>query len=479
MANSDGTWSVRAVRDTTEPTVGALEPTSGTLTTDNTPSFAFTPSDGTGTGVAATTVLLDGTRHDATGTTSFTPAVPLTDGPHTSSLEVVDAAGNTKTSEARTLTVDTTAPEPFEVTSPVAQGTVEDATPEIVWEPTSDATSGVDHYEVLVDGTLAQEVPACTLSCTTALADPIADGAHEVSVVAVDEAGLTQSSGSVPFTVAAPPAAALTTASAYALTGTAVTFDARGSTAQRWRPHLHVGCRRRRGLRGRDRPALDHVQQCRRPTVSVRVSDGQLTDTAQFEVDVRNMPPAGEVGLSINGGAYATNDPNVRVSLVWRKLDVTALLSNDGGFGAAGNATEFPVAPVLDSTLPTDRRERLPKTVWARLKGKPNAEDRDLTDDIILDTTEPVVESASFVTSAKPMLYARLAGVRIRVSATDNAAGIRGVHVTTDKSRAGTLIKLARDRSVDTIVRASVGSGPVYIRALDAAKNPSAWRRVR
>ena len=377
------------------------------------------------------------------------------------------------------MTVDTTAPEPFEVTSPVAQGTVEDATPDVVWGPTTDASSGVDHYEVFVDGTLAQEVPQCTLSCTTALADPIADGAHEVSVVAVDEAGLTQSSGSVPFTVAAPPAAALTTASAYALTGTAVTFDARGSTdnggdlTYAWDV---------------DDDGVFVAGTAQRPvtfskvgvqTVSVRVSDGQLTDTAQVEVDVRNMPPAGEVGLSINGGAYATNDPNVRISLVWRKLDVTALLSNDGGFGPAGNATPFAVEPILDWTLATEGPERLPKTVWARLKGKPGAEDRDLTDDIILDTTSPVVDGASFVTSARTTVFARLVSRRIRYSATDNAAGVRGVQVTTDKSRPGTKIKVPRAKSATGVVTANVGAGPVYIRVLDAAKNPSAWRRVR
>jgi Bacterial Ig-like domain/PKD domain len=480
VQNADSTWSVRAVRDTRKPTVGTLAPAPGTLTTDGTPTFSFAPSDGAGTGVATATFVVDDTRYDVTGTTSFTPASALADGVHTWTVEVVDAAGNTTTSAPRSLTVDTVAPEPFEVNAPPTDGTVNTGAPEITWTPTSDITSGVDHYDVVVDGTtFVQDIPACEVTCKADLATALNDGTHQLEVVAFDAAGHRRSSGIVAFTVAAPPVAALEGSSAYALTGIPVTLDAAGSTdngenlSYAWDVDddgvFEVG-----SAQHTTRFVKVGVQ-----TVTVRVSDGTLTDTAEVQVDVRATPPAGEIGLSINGGAYATNDPNVRVSLVWRKLDLTVLLSNDGGFGPAGNATEFATAPTLDWTLPTDRRERLPKTVWARLKGKPGAEDRDLTDDIILDTTDPVVDSASFVTSARTTAFARLAAMRIRFSATDNAAGIRGVNVTTDKSRPGTLIKVARDRSVDGVVKARVGSGPVFVRALDAAGNPSAWRRVR
>jgi PKD domain len=392
----------------------------------------------------------------------------------------VDANGNTTTSPERTLTVDTTPPTSFGVIAPTDDGTVTTGTPEITWAPALDSTSGVDRYDVLIDGTVVATVPSCEVTCTLDLTTPIADGAHQLEIVAVDAAELRRSSGIVPFTVAAPPVADLTASRAYALTGATVTFDAGGSTDNgdsldyEWDVDgdgVFVA--------GNAEHTVAFSEVGIQPVI-VRVSDGPLTDTAEVQVDVRRTPPGGEVGLSINGGAYATNDPNVRVSLVWRNLDVTALLSNDGGFGPAGNATEFAVAPTLDWTLPTDRRERLPKTVWARLKGRPGAEDRDLTDDIILDTTEPVVDSASFVTSARTATFARLAAMRIRFSATDNAAGIGGVFVTTDKTRPGTLIKVARDRTVDgAVVRARLGSGPVYLRVRDAAKNLSAWRRVR
>ena len=85
------------------------------------------------------------------------------------------------------------------------------------------------------------------------------------------------------------------------------------------------------------------------------------------------MPSAG-----FGGGihVYATNDPAVTVSVVWRKLDATVRLSNDGSFSDDSGAMTFDVAPKLDWTLATEGSERLPRTVYARLSGRPGAEDR-------------------------------------------------------------------------------------------------------
>jgi hypothetical protein len=71
--------------------------------------------------------------------------------------------------------------------------------------------------------------------------------------------------------------------------------------------------------------------------VDVRVREtAGLAASAHATVDVRLDPPPGNVGVSINNGNYATNNPRVQVDLIWPQFATQALVSNDGGFGAAG-----------------------------------------------------------------------------------------------------------------------------------------------
>jgi PKD domain len=107
--------------------------------------------------------------------------------------------------------------------------------------------------------------------------------------------------------------------------------------------------------------------------VSVRVRrSGGPTDTATADLDVRAAPPGGEVGISINGGAVATNDPHVTLHVVWPKYSINALISNDGGFGAGSQlGCRRGADPLAACLLP--RREDLADGVrtvpWSRWLG--------------------------------------------------------------------------------------------------------------
>ncbi len=100
------------VTDDVSPVIGTL--TSGSATNDNRPTIS-----GTGATPGATVIIMDGTNEigrtevNALGGWSFTPAAtaPLAEGPHSLTLLVSDAAGNTSAAtSAFTLTVDTVTP---------------------------------------------------------------------------------------------------------------------------------------------------------------------------------------------------------------------------------------------------------------------------------------------------------------------------------------------------------------------------------
>jgi hypothetical protein len=195
-------------------------------------------------------------------------------------------------------------------------------------------------------------------------------------------------------------------------------------------------------------------------------------------LDVRPKPPAGTVGVSIDGGADYTNTPKVQLSIVWPRLSLQVFVANDGGFGgASGQALVASIPWTLRSTGP----ERLPKTVYVRFEGVPNdllpggvqvgGPSATYTDDIILDQTAPVLESASLAGAPGAATAARTKRFRVRLRAKDGNSGVGMAQFRAGRKRLAP-VKFRRSLAVKAT------RAPSAARVRDRAGNWSRWRAV-
>jgi uncharacterized protein (TIGR03382 family) len=191
---------------TPPPAPVVIAPANGAVTNDNTPTYAGTAEPG-----VTVTVIVDGvpvgtTVADAAGNWTFTPAVPVADGPHSVRATAADAAGNTSiSSNTNTFVVDTIPPAAPVVLTPANGSVTSDNTP--TYSGTAEAGVTVT---VIVDGvsvgtTTANAAGTWTLTPAAALAD----GSHTVRATASDTAGNTSASSNTnTFIVDTTPPAA-------------------------------------------------------------------------------------------------------------------------------------------------------------------------------------------------------------------------------------------------------------------------------
>lgn len=214
-------------------------------------------------------------------------------------------------------------------------------------------------------------------------------------------------------------------------------------------------------------PTVTHSYATRGPrTIRVRVtSPTGETATASVDIDVRQTPPPGAVGVSVNNGAQFTNDPNVSIAVVWPALAKSLTLANDGGFG--GSST-FDVEPQISWLLDSSGPERLPKTVYVRFDGGTQT----FTDDIILDQVPPAVSGATASAATPTAARASAASYKIVVNATDDNSGVGDVQFGASQSSPGAVEPASADGAY---VLAAL---PKFVRVRDRAGNFSAWRAV-
>jgi hypothetical protein len=218
-------------------------------------------------------------------------------------------------------------------------------------------------------------------------------------------------------------------------------------------------------------------------TVTAISNDGQQTTTSiSYEV-VGPTPPPGRVGVLIDDGDYATNNRHVRIGLVWPAGARKVLISNDGGFGATGNARTFPVSGGVPWTLQSGGTDRLPRTVYVRFLGA-GVDLLTFSDSIVLDRTTPAIQGAIVIESGRSASATRtkLRTFRVRLHATEKISGIAAAQLST--THAGGKLVIFRDRNkrgitrFDGILRVRMARQPRYIRILSAASTWSKWRRI-
>jgi hypothetical protein len=172
-AGNTGTATRAFSVDTVAPTVSITAPAAGAVTNDNTPTFTFT------TGGSPTTITCSVGAQSGACTTSYTPTT-LTDGAHTFTVTVTDAAGNSA-SATRSITVDTVAPT-VSITAPPAGTSTNDTTPTFTFTTGGSPTT--------ITCSIGAQSGPCTTSYTpTALTA----GAYTFTVTVADAAGNTAS----------------------------------------------------------------------------------------------------------------------------------------------------------------------------------------------------------------------------------------------------------------------------------------------
>jgi len=92
--------------------------------------------------------------------------------------------------ESDFFSIDSDPPNTFNLTSP-ADGANVNLTPTFQWQSTTDGLSGLDHYELWVDGSLKKDNLSVT-TYTLSEAEKLTEATHTWTVKAVDAAGLTR-----------------------------------------------------------------------------------------------------------------------------------------------------------------------------------------------------------------------------------------------------------------------------------------------
>ena len=316
--------------------------------------------------------------------------------------------------------------------------------------------------------------------------DTSSPGPHTYSVTAVSSDGQT-STATLTYSVAAPPSAAI----AAPADGQSFQFGQSVRTSFSCNEGLDgpgvVSCTDSNGAPAPSGHLDTSTYGTRTYTVTAVSADGQKSTTT---ITYTIPPPPGRVGVSINNGDYATNNPNVTLDVVWPAGATEALVSNDGGFGAAGSTKTLALAPQVPWVLKQTGSDRLPKTVYVRFLGA-GIDLNNFTDDIILDEIAPTLQSASLVDTAPramasdviPPRRARLHKYRVHIRAKDAIAGICAVDASTRKSGGRvTTISNCRRKGIVTLSRIVLlpgASRPRYIRVRNSAGTWSRWLRLR
>ncbi|HKP89108.1 MAG TPA: Ig-like domain-containing protein [Thermoleophilaceae bacterium] len=451
-------------------------PTDGSVTSiDSGPQGSDQPSDASfsfssSLDTATFQCQLDGAGWEAC--ISPKPYSGLDAGQHTFLVRAVDSAGNVDPEPAQqTWSVEGTPPTGLALLSPADGAKTNDATPTLDWQAASDPTSGVDHYDVFIDGNrVATDVHATQYTPPGALTQD----EHNWQVKAVDGAGNVESSGIRFFRVdTTAPVASLRASPNPALTGGTVTLDASSSTDQGPDPIARFefdadgdGTFERDS--GSFPQATASYPSRRDIQPAVRITDAAgNTATASVALSIRARPPAGRPGVSINDGDRFTNSARVTVNVVWVPFARRLVLSNDGGFGGS---SVFPVMRKVPWRLRSSGSDLLPRTIYARFLGA-GSDNQTYQDDIVLDRTIPRVIS---VTSSAPPSR-RSNGKRtyhLRVRARDNVSGVSKMQITTNRSKPGEV--RAFQREVD--FRAATAR--IFVRVRDRAGNFSGWKRL-
>jgi hypothetical protein len=195
-------------------------------------------------------------------------------------------------------------------------------------------------------------------------------------------------------------------------------------------------------------------------------------------------------GVSVNDGAEFSNSRDVNVNLSFDSGVIgQVMISNDGGFPSSQRRIVNYSKNTIPWTLNATRDERMVKTIYVKYKlvdrytgSLSSTWSQTLSDDIILDTTIPIVETASAAdqsVSAQGLTSLRsvvkLQSVKINLSASDNKSGVDKLQYSTKKSATGAVTR-TYSKSFSASLNPNIST--IYLRVKDKAGNWSAWKTI-
>jgi len=186
--------------DSTAPLAPLIEnPVVGLFTNDNTPVINGTAEpNSTITVTNASGAIIWTTTTNSSGDWTFTPTIPLDDGGHVVNATATDSSGNVSPLATTTFTVDTLAPTPLVLETPIDGSISNDNTPDITgtWEPGTVFTI-TDGNGTLVGTWVIDLAGDWSLTPTT----PLSDGLNTLDVTLTDAANNVSGPLSTTFTV--------------------------------------------------------------------------------------------------------------------------------------------------------------------------------------------------------------------------------------------------------------------------------------
>ena len=213
-------------------------------------------------------------------------------------------------------------------------------------------------------------------------------------------------------------------------------------------------------------------------TINANQSGGSGWDAApqvSQTFTILPSPPPGEPGVSIKNGDAFTNTKNIALNLVWPEYATGARISNDGGF-ASSKTTTVTLGASIDWTLDDSVKGVYTKVVYVRFNGVADLS-KTYTDDIILDTTAPTIETSSAAVTSSSVV--------VSLKATDDITGVSKVQIiggtkTVNKDYATKVSIPLADLSLSVSSRGvrKSSAAAVKIRVSDSAGNWTGWRTV-
>jgi alpha-tubulin suppressor-like RCC1 family protein len=216
------------------------------------------------------------------------------------------------------------------------------------------------------------------------------------------------------------------------------------------------------------------------------------------EGEIRSFTTLRSEGVSINDGEEFTSSQEVVVSLVGPSTAVKAILSNDGGFKTSETFDLVNNAAEVKWKLQSSREGTFTKIVYVKYVTRFGSQLQAVTDDIILDTTKPVVAAATAAVAAptgSAVQVARVSsakapkksgGVRLSLRGSDTISGIGKIEVRSAANKPTSSITVSRvagkadgkPRAASQTVTLRTSAKRLQVRVIDRAGNASAWRTI-